>query len=89
MFYFYLISAIENFISAIEYLMFAIERLICNAFMFLRMLTTSGPNMKRHIINSCIEQLGSYIHVLSIFCSEHRACHSVSHFSQSLLAHSR
>ena len=40
MFYFCLISAIE--------------RLICNAFMFLRMMTTSGPNMKRHIINSCI-----------------------------------
>ena len=46
-FYFCFISAIENFISAIE-------RLICNTFMFLQIMTTSGPNMKCHIINSCI-----------------------------------
>lgn len=62
MFYFYLVSAIKNLIFIIEYFMFAIDyfmlaikQLICNAFMFLQILTTFGPNIKRHIINLCIK----------------------------------
>ena len=61
MFHFYLISAIDH-------CMLAIERLICNVFMFLRVVTTSGPNMKRHIYS--FMHLSNF-HVLSIFCSEH------------------
>ena len=53
-FIFFLTFAIVNFISTIEYFMFAIKRLICNAFMFLQIMTTSGPNIKCHVINSFI-----------------------------------
>ena len=33
------------------------------------------------LFTHAFESLDYYIHVLSIFCSEHRACHLVSHFS--------
>ena len=41
--------AIVHFMFVIDHCILAIERLICNAFMFLRIFTTFGPNMKRHI----------------------------------------
>ena len=42
-----------------------------------------------HLFIHVFETLGSYIHVFSLFCSEHRACHLDSHFWSLFLAHSR
>ena len=68
----------------------AIERLICVVFMVLRVSNNfRSEHETPHLFIHAFELLGHYIHVLSIFCSEHKACHSVSHFSSHFLAYSR